>query len=134
MPKVAEAAFMTIEQAATTLGVSVDQMLAWNMVVIHEVDGCDVVPRWSADPLVARYMPTLSQVFQGEALSYCLSKIRPMGDCRDGLDALRDGHWRQVLDKLQVLRDRFEDAMLEAGPVEMGFIGLRAAPASVTLH
>lgn len=135
MANFAEGGVLTIQQAAAKLDVSVDQMLAWNMVVIHEVDGCEVVPGWSADPIIARYMPTLSQVFQGEALTYCLSKIRPLGDGRDGLEALRGGHWRQVLDKLQALRDRFDQAMLESGPPEMaGFAALRAAPAAVTLH
>lgn len=136
MQTAANATVLSIEDAAARLGVSVDQMLAWNMVVIHEIDGFEVVPCWSADPLIARYMPTLSQVFFGEALSYCLAKIRPLGDSRDGLAALRDGHWRQVLDALQTLRAKFDHAMRETAnpPAMAGCIALRAAPAAVTLH
>lgn len=126
---------VTIAEAAARLGVSVDQMLAWNMVVIHQIDGSVMVPVWSVDPLVARYMPTLSQVFQGEALSYCLSKMHPMGDERDGLEALRDGHWRPVLQELQALRAEFDRVMLETDPDEpLGMARAGTLAATATIH
>ncbi len=113
---VADTAFVTLQEAARRLDLTVDQMLAWNMAVIHDIDGFDMVPTWSVDPQIARYLPTLSQVFQGEALSYCLTRIRPLDDGRDGLAALRDGEWRAVLDCLQSLRVRFDRVMGESWP------------------
>lgn len=129
------ARILSVPEAAARLGVSVEQMLAWNMVVIHDIDGFDVVPSWSADPLVARYIPTLSQVFQGEALSYCLARIRPMSDSRDGLGALRDGHWREVLAALQGLRAKLDRALCETRPLEIaGFTDLHRTVEAITLH
>lgn len=126
---------MTIHEAASRLDVSVEQMLAWNMVVIHQINGHDVVPCWSVDPLIARYLPTLSQVFQGEALTYCVAKIHPLGDWRDGIDALREGHWREVLEKLQDLRRKFDHAMAEAAAHDMGsFMPSSVTGAVVRLH
>lgn len=138
MPIGADAPVLTLQEAAARLDVSVEQMLAWNMVIIHEIDGCERVPAWSADPRIARYLPMLSQLFQGEALTYCLSQIRPLGDGRDGLDALRDGHWHAVLERLQVLRAKLDRALRRGGPggaAASGWMGRHAAaPAPVTLH
>ncbi len=135
MDAVGTDAVITIAQAAGKLGVSIEQMLAWNMVVVHEVDGKEVVPLWSTDPMIARYLPTLSQVFQGEALSYCLRAIRPMGDDRNGLDALREGKWQMVLDRLQALRARFELAMMEEDFCGIaGIVQAQAEALRTTLH
>jgi len=125
---------LTLHEAAARLEVSVEQMLAWNMVVIHEVDGREVVPIWSVDPLVARYMPTLSQVFQGEALTYVLATIRPMQDDRDGLTALREGCWREVLGTLQKLRKRFDRVMRDSCPFETAAYMNAANSPLITLH
>lgn len=111
MPYAANTPVITVHEAASMLGVSLELLRAWNMVVIHCINGYEVVPVWSADPKIARYMPTLSQVFQGEALSYSLWHIRPLNDGRNGLEALRCGHWREVLDELKALRARFDNAM-----------------------
>lgn len=135
MPDIARFPVMTIHEAASRLDVSVEQMLAWNMVVVHDLDGQEVVPCWSVDPLIARYLPTLSQVFQGEALSYCLAKIHPFGDGRDGIAALRSGHWREVLEELQGLREKFDTVMAETLEHDMAhFMPVTAAPAPARLH
>ena len=103
--------FVTIDEAAAALDVSVEQMLAWNMVVVLSVDDRLQVPRWSVNPEIARYMPTVSEVFQGEALFYCLTHMRPFGDCRNGVQALRGGDWRRVVEVLRDYRLRFDEIM-----------------------
>lgn len=102
---------LSLDNAAERLGVSIEQMLAWRMVVVVRHDGLRRVPEWAADPAVARYLPALSSVFADEALTLCLTRPDLMGDGRDGIRALRDGDWRQVLDRLRDLRVRFEAAM-----------------------
>lgn len=135
MSDVAKFPVMTIHEAASRLDVSVEQMLAWNMVVIHQINGLDVVPCWSVDPLIARYLPTLSQVFQGEALTYCLANIRPFGDARDGMAALRSGNWREVLEELQTLREKFDHAMAQTREVDMAsYMPVAKTPAIARLH
>lgn len=122
-------AFVSIEDAAAWLGVSVEQMLAWNMVAVLTVSDEYVVPRWSINPAIARYMPMLSEVFQGEALVYCLTHMRPFHDDRSGIDALRTGEWPAVLDMLRDYRRRFDQVLQEDEESTPGL--LAQAPAEV---
>ena len=127
--------FVTVEEAALWLRVSVDQMLAWNMVAVMAMGEETVVPRWSIDPQIARYMPTLSEVFQGEALVYCLTHMRPFKDDRTGVDALRSGHWLRVLEMLREYRLRFDQVLAEDDDAMPGhFAGASAPLAQMRLH
>ncbi|AWB50509.1 hypothetical protein HYN69_18005 (plasmid) [Gemmobacter aquarius] len=126
--------FLTLHEAASRLGVGVDLMLAWNMVVILECDGRERVPGWSVDPRIVKYLPTISQFFQGEALSYVLTTMRPLHDARDGRAALRDGHWPEVLAMVQDLRERFDAVMLRSGPLEANAFLTDPSISHVTLH
>jgi hypothetical protein len=127
--------YVTVDEAAAWLGVSVEQMLAWNMVAFVTVGNATRVPRWSTNPQIARFMPTLSEVFQGEALAYCLTNMRPFGDDRTGVEALRSGHWQRVLDILRDYRNRFDELMAgydaETPP---HFVRTSAAAAPMMLH
>lgn len=89
-------------------------MLAWNMVVVLGDGDAPCVPRWCIDSRVARVLPILSELFQGEALDYCLTGFEPFGDGRTALDALRDGEWQGVLERLTALRRDFDEVMREA--------------------
>lgn len=126
--------FLTLHEAASRLEVGVDLMLAWNMVVILEVDGRELVPGWSVDARIVKYLPTISQFFQGEALSYVLTTMRPMHDSRDGRAALRDGHWPEVPAMVQNLRERFDAVMQDSSPLETTAFLTEGGTAAVTLH
>lgn len=134
MPSLDEAGFMSVHEAASRLGVSVQHLLVWNMVVIQDVDGQEMVASWSVDRQIAKYLPTLSRVFQGEALTHVLATMRPMNDGRDGFTALREGHWREVLAAAQEVRDRFDAVMRDGKPVEMAARLTADNSGSVTLH
>lgn len=126
--------FLTLHEAASRLEVGVDLMLAWNMVVILEIDGQERVPGWSVDPGIANYLPTISQFFQGEALSYVLTTMRPLDDARDGRAALRDGHWPEVLAMVQDLRERFDAVMQASSPFEPAAFLTEGGTPAITLH
>lgn len=86
-------------------------MLAWNMVVVISDGDTPRVPRWCTEARVARVLPILSELFQGEALDFCLNRFEPFGDGRTALDALRDGEWQGVLESLINLRRNFDEVM-----------------------
>lgn len=103
--------YLSLDLAAERLGVSIEQMLAWRMVVVTKEQGQPRVPEWSADPAIARYLPALSRVFADDALTFCLTRPDLMGDGRDGLTALRQGDWQAVLARLRALRARLSDTL-----------------------
>lgn len=127
--------FLSIDEAAARLQVSVDQMVAWNMVAFVTRGEDVVVPRWSINPQIARYMPTLSEVFQGEALVYCLTHMRPFEDDRSGIDALRSGDWQRVLDTLRDYRLRFDQVLADdEDALPSLFAGRTAEASTMRLH
>lgn len=111
MALIEKSRLLTLDHAAQRLGVSIEQMLAWRMVVVVVEAGQQRVPEWSADPAVARYLPALSSVFADDALTFCLTRPDLLGDGRDGVRPLRDGDWRAVLDRLRHLRAKLDDTM-----------------------
>lgn len=105
------------------------------MVVILEVEGVPCVPVWSVDPRIARNLPTLSEVFRGEALACCLTHMRPFEDDRDGISALQAGHWRLVLDRLREVRRQYEAALgAERGDQVAAMAVAHSNAVSMTLH
>lgn len=100
--------YITLGTAARALKVTKGQLLAWNMVLVLTRGGQQVVPQWCVDPLVVRVMPLLSEVFSGEALDLCLTTMRPYGDARNGIDALKAQDWALVLPMLRDFRRKFD--------------------------
>lgn len=121
--------YVSIGEAAAALDVSVEQMMAWNMVVVLAIGDRMLVPRWSVNPKIARVMPTISEYFQGEALSFCLTHMRPFGDGRSGVDALRAGEWQRVVALLRDYRQRFDEVMADDGESLVGAMTLTPTPA-----
>lgn len=99
---------VSLQEAARSLKTPVAQLIAWNMVVVVKRQGRSCVPTWSVDPRLARVMPILSEAFEGEALELCLETMRPYGDARTGVDALRAGDWATVLPMLRGFRRKFD--------------------------
>lgn len=108
-------AYVSREVAALRLGIDLAQMIDWNMVVMIPRGNSVRVPEWCLDHRVARALPLLSDYFRGEALEMCLLSMRPCGDDRDGVDALRDGEWEAVRALLAAHRRRFDHLMRKAG-------------------
>ena len=102
---------VSLAEAAARLQVDPEQVLAWDMVVLRGAGRMAKVPAWCADARIARVIPILSQVFQGEALEYCLTHVRGFGHGRNGIEALRDGDWVLVLDRLQTWRRQYDRQM-----------------------
>lgn len=105
----------SLADVAARLDLDPEQMLAWNMVVVLGDHGRAEVPAWCAEPCIARVLPILAEVFRGEALDYCLTEVRCFGDGRSGVEALRDGDWRLVLDRLKSWRRQFDHQMRPQG-------------------
>lgn len=103
--------YMTLGAAARVLKVTKGQLLAWNMVLVVRQNGLPSVPEWCVDPVVVRVMPLLSDVFSGEALELCLTTMRPYGDTRTGVDALKAHDWALVLPMLREFRRKFDQFM-----------------------
>jgi hypothetical protein len=106
--------YLTREAAALRLGIDLPTMVGWNMAVMIRHGSRVRVPEWCVDPRVARAIPLLSEHFRGEALEMCLLSMRPFGDDRNGVDALREGAWREVLALLAGQRRRFDQILSRA--------------------
>ena len=124
---------VSLQEAARRLNAPIDRLVAWNMVVVVKKDGQSYVPEWSVDPRLARVMPILSETFAGEALELCLERMRPYGDARTGVDALKAEDWATVLPMLRGFRRRFDQIRRAEGVRNwLDSVG-QARPARATL-